>query len=222
MTEVLTYLSDLDTSLLLAVNSNHSSYWDAFMWLCSRKFEWIPFYVSIFYVLFRNFELRVVLFSLVAMAVVLLFTDCFSSHVIRPFVARLRPSNLENPVSQFIHIVDNHRGGRYGFPSTHASNTWGLVFFIAWLLRRHFLTFFMAAWALLVCYSRLYLGVHYPSDLLAGMVMGAVGASLAYYVFCRISGQEVLTDLKHPYMPVLVGLLTIVVFLSASFFIELS
>ena len=207
------WLVEGDSSTLLAVNGMHSSYFDTFMWLCSRKFEWIPFYLSILYVLFRNFNWRVVLYSLVAMGVVLLLTDAVSSHFIRPVVARLRPSNLENPISEMIHIVDNHRGGRYGFPSSHASNSWGLVFFVGLLLRRRVLTTFLVCWALLLCYSRLYLGVHYPGDLLAGMMLGAVVASVVYYVFWRMTKVEPPSDMKHPYMPIAVGLLTLVVFL---------
>ena len=207
------WLVEGDSSILLAVNGMHSSYFDTFMWLCSRKFEWIPFYLSILYVLFRNFNWRVVLYSLVAMGVVLLLTDAVSSHFIRPVVARLRPSNLENPISEMIHIVDNYRGGRYGFPSSHASNSWGLVFFVGLLLRRRVLTTFLVCWALLLCYSRLYLGVHYPGDLLAGMMLGAVVASVVYYVFWRMTKVEPPSDMKHPYMPIAVGLLTLVVFL---------
>ena len=207
------WLVEGDSSILLAVNGMHSSYFDTFMWLCSRKFEWIPFYLSIIYVLFRNFNWRVVLYSLVAMGVILLLTDAVSSHFIRPVVARLRPSNLENPISEMIHIVDNHRGGRYGFPSSHASNSWGLVFFVGLLLRRRLLTTFLACWALLLCYSRLYLGVHYPGDLLAGMMLGAVVASLVYYVFWRMTKVEPPSDMKHPYMPIAVWLLTLVIFL---------
>ena len=207
------WLVEGDSSILLAVNGMHSSYFDTFMWLCSRKFEWIPFYLSILYVLFRNFNWRVVLYSLVAMGVILLLTDAVSSHFIRPVVARLRPSNLENPISEMIHIVDNHRGGRYGFPSSHASNSWGLVFFVGLLLRRRVLTTFLACWALLLCYSRLYLGVHYPGDLLAGMMLGAVVASLVYYVFWIMTKVEPPSDMKHPYMPIAIGLLTLVVFL---------
>lgn len=207
------WLVESDSSILLAVNGMHSSYFDTFMWLCSRKFEWIPFYLSILYVLFRNFNWRVVLYSLVAMGVILLLTDAVSSHFIRPVVARLRPSNLENPISEMIHIVDNHRGGRYGFPSSHASNSWALVFFVGLLLRRRLLTTFLACWAFLLCYSRLYLGVHYPGDLLAGMMLGAVVASFVYYVFWRMTKVEPPSDMKHPYLPIAVGLLTLVVFL---------
>lgn len=207
------WLVEGDSSILLAVNGMHSSYFDTFMWLCSRKFEWIPFYLSILYVLFRNFNWRVVLYSLVAMGVILLLTDAVSSHFIRPVVARLRPSNLENPISEMIHIVDNHRGGRYGFPSSHASNSWGLVFFVGLLLRRRVLTTFLACWALLLCYSRLYLGVHYPGDLLAGMMLGAVVASVVYYVFWRTTKVEPPSDMNHSYMPIAIGLLTLVVFL---------
>lgn len=207
------WLVEGDSSILLAVNGMHSSYFDTFMWLCSRKFEWIPFYLSILYVLFRNFNWSVVLYSLVAMGMVLLLTDAVSSHFIRPVVARLRPSNLENPISEMIHIVDNHRGGRYGFPSSHASNSWGLVFFVGLLLRRRLLTTFLACWALLLCYSRLYLGVHYPGDLLAGMMLGAVVASVVYYVFWRTTKVEPPSEMMHPYMPIAVGLLTLVVFL---------
>ena len=223
--DITQWMVDGDTSLLLAVNGMHSSYFDTFMWLCSRKFEWILFYASIVYVLVRNFSWRVVLYSLIAMGVILLLTDAVSTHFIRPAFARLRPSNLENPVSSVIHIVDNHRGGRYGFPSSHASNCWALVCFVGLLLRRRLLTWFLACWALLICYSRLYLGVHYPGDLLAGMLLGAVVACIVYWVFWRVSGPEVQeppSELKHPYLPIAIGLLTLAVFLIMPLFLHIS
>lgn len=215
---VIGWLNDVDSALLIGVNSQHTPYWDTFMWLCSRKWEWIPFYVSVVYVVFRNFRWQEAVCCLIAVAVIVLFTDTFTSQIVRPWVGRLRPSNPANPISEMIHIVDNHRGGRFGFPSTHASNTWGLVFFISWLFRRHWLTLFMSLWAVLVCYSRLYLGVHYPGDLLVGMLFGFLGATIVYWVFARLTGYHPSTEVIDLYMPVVVGMLTIAVFLVLPFF----
>ncbi|MCQ4908360.1 phosphatase PAP2 family protein, partial [Phascolarctobacterium faecium] len=80
--------------------------------------------------------------------------DQTGATLIRPYVERLRPSNLENPISDMVHIVNGRRGGRYGIPSCHAANTFGLAFFVWFLFRKRWLTVFMMGWALLTCYSR--------------------------------------------------------------------
>lgn len=210
--DVVNWMNDCDTALLLAVNGLHSGFGDTFLWLVSRKFEWIPMYAALFYVVFRNFHWKVALASLVAMALIFALTDAFTSQILRPAVARLRPSNLENPVSAMVHVVDGYRSGRYGFPSAHSSNSWGLAFFMAWLLRKRALTLFLAFWATLQCYSRLYLGVHYPGDLLAGMLMGFASATAVYFLFWRITKYPIPAELRHAYVPVVVGLLTLLVF----------
>lgn len=167
----------------------------------------------------RNYSPKVVLGILVTVGVVILFTDSFTSHIIRPWAARMRPSNLQNPISSMVHIVDGHRGGRYGLPSSHASNTWGLVFFMAYLLRRHWLTVFLAVWAVVVCYSRMYLGVHYFGDLVIGTLFGFIGSSIVYYVFQRLSGNKYAQDLKQIYVPICVGLTTFAaIFITAIFY----
>ena len=126
---------------------------------------------------------------------------------------------LENPISSMVHIVDGHRGGRYGLPSSHASNTWGLVFFMAYLLRRHWLTGFLAVWAVVVCYSRMYLGVHYFGDLVIGTLFGFIGSSIVYYVFQRLNGKKYAQDLKQIYVPICVGLITFAaIFITAIFY----
>ena len=147
---------------------------------------------------------------MIAVALTITFADQVCATLIRPYVERMRPSNLNNPISEMVHIVDNHRGGRYGFPSCHASNTFGLAFFLFFLFRKRWLTTFMMAWAILTCYSRAYLGVHYPGDLLAGTIVGLIGAYLMYLLFMKVSGYKRKKYVLNVNAPILIGLLTIV------------
>ena len=218
LTDLLSMLKAMDTMVFLTVNSHHNAYFDSVMWLVSGKLTWVPMYVSLFFVLLKNYSYKVVFAILLAIGVVILFTDSFTAQVIRPWVCRLRPSNLDNPMSSMVHIVDGYRGGAYGFPSNHASNTWGLAFFITFLFRRYKLTFFFFLWALLVCYSRMYLGVHYFGDLLIGGLLALAGASTVFYVFRKVSGDTRLQKVKFIYWPVWIGVATFVVIMLSSIF----
>ena len=218
LTDLLSMLKAMDTMVFLTVNSHHNAYFDSVMWLVSGKLIWVPMYVSLFFVLLKNYSYKVVFAILLAIGVVILFTDSFTAQIIRPWVCRLRPSNLDNPMSSMVHIVDGYRGGAYGFPSNHASNTWGLAFFITFLFRRYKLTFFFFLWALLVCYSRMYLGVHYFGDLLIGGLLALAGASTVFYVFRKVSGDTRLQKVKFIYWPVWIGVATFLVIMVSSIF----
>lgn len=218
LTDLLSMLKAMDTMVFLTVNSHHNAYFDSVMWLVSGKLIWVPMYVSLFFVLLKNYSYKVVFAILLAIGVVILFTDSFTAQIIRPWVCRLRPSNLDNPMSSMVHIVDGYRGGAYGFPSNHASNTWGLAFFITFLFRRYKLTFFFFLWALLVCYSRMYLGVHYFGDLLIGGLLALAGASTVFYVFRKVSGDTRLQKVKFIYWPVWIGIATFLVIMVSSIF----
>lgn len=210
LTDLLQPLIDLDTDLFLSVNRLHTTYFDYFMSAYSGKLVWIPMYASIFYVMLRNFSWKTLLCCVVAVALIITFADQACATWIRPYVERLRPSNLENPISEMVHIVGGRRGGRYGFPSCHAANTFGLAFYLFFLFRQRWLTLFMMAWALLTCYSRIYLGVHYPGDLLVGTLVGATGAWLIHRLFLKVSGYEPAERVTHLHAPILVGGLTVV------------
>lgn len=218
LTDLLSMLKAMDTMVFLTVNSHHNAYFDSVMWLVSGKLIWVPMYVSLFFVLLKNYSYKVVFAILLAIGVVILFTDSFTAQVIRPWVCRLRPSNLDNPMSSMVHVVDGYRGGAYGFPSNHASNTWGLAFFITFLFRRYKLTFFFFLWALLVCYSRMYLGVHYFGDLLIGGLLALAGASTVFYMFRKVSGDTRLQKVKFIYWPVWIGVATFLVIMVSSIF----
>ena len=209
MTDFLQLLNDLDSQLLLAINGLHNPYFDTFMYAYSGKWIWIPMYAALVYVLFRNLSWRVALACLVGVALTITFADQIGASVIRPWIERLRPANLENPLSASVHIVNGYRGGSYGFPSCHAANTFGLTFYLMFLIRRRGFTLFMCAWALLTCYSRSYLGVHYPGDLLAGALLGLCGAALMYGLFRWLVGYRRPQHFKDLWVPMVTGGLTV-------------
>ena len=204
-------LMEIDTDLLLAINSWRSEWADYFMYTFSGKWVWVPMYAAILYVIVRNLSWKLSLACIVTIALTITFADQVCATLIRPLAERLRPSNLENPISDVVQIVNGYRGGRYGFPSCHAANTFGLAFYTIYIFRNRPLSFFMLIWALLTCYSRAYLGVHYPGDLLAGAVVGILGATLCCRVYAWATSRlQRPSTLKHVLAPAWTGGLTII------------
>lgn len=201
-------LANIDQSLLLYLNGLHNTFGDYFMSTFTGKWIWVPMYASILYILLKNYNWKVVLGCLIAIALTITFADQVCSSVIRPVVERMRPSNPDNPISEWVHIVNGKRGGRYGFPSCHASNSFGLAFFLIFLFRKRWLSFFICAWAALNCYTRIYLGVHYPGDLLVGSIVGCCGAYLMYYLLRKFTKGTDFHAAKHTEATIYVGLLT--------------
>lgn len=210
ITGIWDFLSECDTRLLLVVNGWHSAYWDSFMRLYStQKLLWIPLYIALCYVIYRNFGWRVLMWTIILECMALLITDTTASHLIKPYVGRLRPAHLDSGIASVVHVVDNHRGGAFSFPSSHSGNIWGLVFLMALLLRHRWITFCLTLWALLMCYSRMYLGLHYPSDLLAGFVLGVACAWLAWLVLRRVKEAECGTSIERESKSIEGGLIPI-------------
>ena len=170
----------LDTDIFMWVNSRHNQYWDAFMYVVSSRTAWIPLYAMMLYAIYLSFGWRTMILMGLMTAVAVAAADQISASLLRPLFERLRPSNLDNPISQYVHIVQGHRGGRYGFPSSHAANTFAVATLTSLLFRRKEYTICVILWAIAVCYSRLYLGMHYPGDILAGLSVGAVCGAVCY------------------------------------------
>lgn len=178
--EIILWLADLDARLLLIVNGAHSPFFDAVMWCISGRWIWVPFYIVLTYMLFRHFSWKRATLCLITIGLIILAADQTCASLIRPEVCRLRPANLNNPLSQLVHVVNGYRGGRYGFPSCHAANTFALAMFMSLVFRNRWFTVMMFSWAIVVSYSRMYLGVHYFGDLFCGASVGSLFAVLFY------------------------------------------
>ncbi len=176
-----------DTQFLLFLNDFHHAFADPIVKELSGKWIWIPMYISIAGLVWRRFGWKNALILILAVGAALAITDYSCAKLIRPFFERLRPANTENPISAWVHIVENYRGGRYGFPSCHAANSFALATSTSLMLKVRWYTWFIFIWALFQCYTRVYLGVHYPGDLLVGACVGSMWGFLAYYFTRRYS-----------------------------------
>lgn len=159
---------NIDTELFLYLNSFHNDFWDTIMLLVTRKETWVPFYAIIIYYLVKNYREKSLLI-LLFLALTILASDQISV-LIKETVQRLRP--VHNPgIADLTHNV-LRKGGLYGFVSSHASNVFAIVVFTSRIFRNKSYWVLMVFWALLVSYSRIYSGVHYPLDIIGGALLG--------------------------------------------------
>lgn len=192
-------LIDLDTNIFLYLNGLHSQFWDSFMMLFSGKLIWGAMYAAFLWMLWRCMNWKAAL-TLTLMAVVLIaLADQTCATVIRPYIERLRPSRLENELSSMVHVVNEYRGGLYSFPSCHAANSFAFAVFASLIVKHRAWTWFILLWALVNSYSRIYLGVHFPGDLLVGALIGTIVAVIIYNVSLAIARR--LCHAKHPFTP---------------------
>lgn len=199
---IIDWLVGLDQACLLAINGWHAPWADTLMWYISKSTTWLPLYALLVGLVIWRFgvlDYRVLrhtkricvlqcVLIFVAFAIAVGGADYISSGIIKHSVCRLRPTH--NPsLEGMLHIVCGYRGGMYGFVSSHAANTMACALLFSLLWRSRVATVGMMLWVLLNCYSRMYLGVHYPLDIAGGLIVGSLVALLVYWLLRCLQGR---------------------------------
>ena len=188
------YLANIDQQWFLTLNGINSAFFDELFWLITGKFAWIPMICVLLYCSFRH-NWKVGVSMIVAVALVITLCDQISSGIIKDAVCRLRPTH-DPDIGGLVHVVNDYRGGQYGFVSSHAANSFGVAVFLAMVFRRRLFTWVILAWALILSYSRIYLGVHYPGDIVCGGLLGAALGALVYCMYKKVIKSKSVTNGK--------------------------
>lgn len=223
-------ITEWDQQMLLLLNSYHLPWLDRFMWLLSETLMWLPFLLTVIVVLIKNKHGQAFLMIL-TFVILIIITDQISSGLIKPWVARFRPSH-DPEIGNLVQIVHNYKGGNYGFISSHAANVFAFAGLSLLLFRNWLYTLAVLLWATAVSYSRIYLGVHFPLDVICGAALGFLSSIAIFYLYKfliqysssvriyadRRSEQMTSTNFKKAdlYSLVFVLLMTIIMMLLAS------
>lgn len=179
-------IQDLDMQVLSLFNGSDNIMLDQMVQILTSGLTWIPLYVMLFFVVMRNNETMGQIALVVGSAIFcVLLADGLVDGIIKQLAERWRPSN--DPTFKYmVQVVDDIRLKGYSFCSAHAANTMSLAIFFSLLVRSKLLTITLVIWSLINCWTRLYLGVHYPSDILCGMMIGIVVGILAYLFYHKL------------------------------------
>lgn len=178
---MLAFIEHIDRQLLLLINGWNSPLWDVIMIAFTETYFWIPFYLLLLFLLYRK-QMSHIWLSLLFIGLMIVAADQISVHGFKNVFLRYRPCyNLE--LEGYLHLVDGKCGGIYGFVSSHAANTFALAGFLSFIFNQKWWIAGLIFWASLVSYSRVYLGVHYPLDVIGGAMLGLVLGAIFYYLY---------------------------------------
>lgn len=182
------FLKKIDADLLITLNNFHHPLLDPVMYWFSDKYIWFPLYAFFIGFLLYKFRLRG-LHMILALALTVAACDQLTSSFMKPFFARLRPCH-DPAIQDYLRMITGC-GGKYGFASSHASNAFGFAVLVILLMKNKFSwVWWLLPWAVLVSYSRVYLGVHYPGDIIAGGIAGSLLAFIFYFSYQKLTGNE--------------------------------
>lgn len=174
-----------DRDLLVYLNGLHADWLDGTMYLITNTEFWIPLYLVLIFLIFKEKGKRGWV-ALLGVAVTILLADQITSSLMKPLFHRLRPSH-EPILEGVLHIVNGYRGGLYGFASSHAANTFGIATFIFLFFRARYKWIgLIFLWSVVMTYTRIYLGVHYPGDIIVGGLIGVLSGFAGYWVYKKI------------------------------------
>lgn len=182
-------LLNIDRYMLLSLNGSDSLFWDGCMLVYTSMAVWMPLAVVLLYVLLKNNNIKDFFLLVLLVAVIVTLTDTISSGICKPFFERWRPTN--DPMLMYaVDVVNETRGGRFGFTSSHAANSFGIATFIMLLMRNKVLSISLIIWASINAFTRIYLGVHYPGDILAGTLIGVIVGWAIYRLYIYIQNHK--------------------------------
>lgn len=176
----------LDKEIFLYLNNLGNPLWDGFWEFISYRFSWIPFYAFLLFLIWKNFGWKKTLLILVLTVAMIIVADQFTN-ILKYNIKRLRPC-FTNGFEGLMRPIGCDRSGQYGFTSAHSANHFALAIFLGLIFksRIRWFIYFLFVWAGIVAYSRIYLGVHFPLDIICGGIIGLISGWLSYRSYCLI------------------------------------